>query len=259
MGHLEGKMALVTGGGRGIGRTTSLLFAREGSNVAVNYSRSRFEAEQTAVEIQKMGRKGSAVCADVSDLEAVQKMVDEVEGELGSINILVNNAGVRDILPFLQISLKEWQLVIETNLTGTFICSQVVARRMVQQGKGGTIVNVASIAGLIAMPNRTAYVSSKHGIVGLTKQMAMELGDHHIRVNAVAPGVVETDMTSDYFGNSEFVSAVKNIYPLSRWAQPEEVANLILFLASDEASFISGVTIPIDGGFAAGKGIISQK
>ena len=124
---------------------------------------------------------------------------------------------------------------------------------MVGQGRSGKIVNLASVAGLMAVPNRAAYVSSKHAVVGLTKEMAMELGDKNIQVNAIAPGVVETAMTASYFGNTELVASLKKVHPAGRWAQPEEIAGLILFLASDKADFITGATFPIDGGFAAGK------
>lgn len=259
MGDLEGKVALVTGGGKGIGKAVSVLFAKEGADVALNYSRSLIEAHQTLDEIINTGRKGLAICADVSDKYSVQSMVDQTIAEMGQIDILVNNAGIRDTWSFLDISFEQWRKVISTNLTGNFLCSQAVAKHMVKRGKGGKIVNISSVAGYMAMPKRTAYVSSKHGIIGLTRQMAMELGDYNIQVNAVGPGVIETSMTEDYFDNQEFIEAVKKIYPSNRWGQPEEVANMVLFLASWKSDFISGVCIPIDGGFSAGKGILSQK
>ena len=181
-------------------------------------------AEATAQEVRKNGRKTFALQVDVSDPAAVKAMVDRVVAELGRLDILVNSAGVREIVPFLQLPFAEWQRVIATNLTGTFLCSQAVAQYMVAQGKGGKIVNLASVAGLMAVPNRAAYVSSKHAVVGLTKEMAMELGEKNIQVNAVAPGMVQTAMTASYFGNTALVASLKKVHPAGRWAQPEEIA-----------------------------------
>ncbi len=250
--QFDGKCALVTGGGSGIGRAVCLALAREGAGVGIA-DVSIEGAEATAQEANKNNRKTLALQVDVTNPAAVKDMVSRAVAELGHIDILVNSAGVREIVPFLQLPFEEWQRVIATNLTGTFLCSQAVAQHMVGQGRSGKIVNLASVAGLMAVPNRAAYVSSKHAVVGLTKEMAMELGDKNIQVNAIAPGVVETAMTASYFGNTELVASLKKVHPAGRWAQPEEIAGLILFLASDKADFITGATFPIDGGFAAGK------
>ena len=246
------KCTLVTGGGSGIGRAVCLAFAREGADVGVaDVNLEGIEA--TAQEVRKSGRKAVALQVDVSNPTAVQGMVNQAATALGHIDVLVNSAGVREIVPFLQLPFAEWQRVISINLTGTFLCSQAVAQYFVQQGRGGKIVNLASVAGLMAVPNRAAYVSSKHAVVGLTKEMAMELADKNIQVNAVAPGVVRTSMTESYFDQPAIVEGLKRAHPAGRWAQPEEIAGLILFLASPEADFITGATFPIDGGFMAGK------
>jgi NAD(P)-dependent dehydrogenase (short-subunit alcohol dehydrogenase family) len=248
------KCVLVTGGGSGIGRAVCLAFAREGADVGVA-DVSMEGAEATAQEVRQSGRKAVALKVDVANPASVQAMVSQAVSTLGGLHVLVNSAGVREIVPFLQLPFAEWQRVIATNLTGTFLCSQAAAQHLVKVGKGGKIVNLASVAGLMAVPNRAAYVSSKHAVVGLTKEMAMELADKNIQVNAVAPGVVRTAMTESYFDKPEVVEGLKKAHPAGRWAQPEEIANLILFLASPEAEFITGATLPIDGGFAAGKGL----
>jgi len=246
------RCVLVTGGGSGIGRATCLAFAREGADVGVADANVE-GAEATAQEVRKSGKKAAVLSVNVADPTAVQTMVTQAATALGRIDILVNSAGVREIVPFLQLPFAEWQRIISINLTGTFLCSQAVAQYFVTQGRGGKIVNLASVAGLMAVPNRAAYVSSKHAVVGLTKEMALELADKNIQVNAVAPGVVRTSMTESYFNQPEVVEGLRKAHPAGRWAQPEEIANLILFLASPEADFITGATFPIDGGFMAGK------
>ena len=185
-------------------------------------------------------------------------MVKQAVAGLGSLDVLINSAGVREIVPFLELPAEEWLKVIGTNLTGTFLCSQAFAQHLIAQGKenkGGKIINLSSVAGLMGVPNRAAYVASKHGVVGLTKEMSMELADKNIQVNAIAPGVVETAMTAGYFDNPAIVASLKKAHPAGRWAQPEEIARLMLFLASEDADFMTGATIPIDGGFVAGKSI----
>jgi meso-butanediol dehydrogenase/(S,S)-butanediol dehydrogenase/diacetyl reductase len=251
--RFDSKCALVTGGGSGIGRAVCLAFAREGADVGVA-DLSLEGAEATAQQVRKLGRKAAALRVDVTDPAAVHALVAQAVTVLEHVDVLVNSAGVREIVPFLQLPFAEWQRVIATNLTGTFLCSQAVAQYLVAQGRGGKIVNLASVAGLMAVPNRAAYVASKHAVVGLTKEMALELADKNIQVNAVAPGVVETAMTASYFDKPELLESLRKVHPAGRWAQPEEIAAVILFLASAEAAFITGATFPIDGGVAAGKG-----
>lgn len=250
--RFDHKCALVTGGGSGIGRATCIAFAREGADVAVA-DMNLESAEATASEIRASGRKAAAISVNVADPASAEKMVDRAAAELGHLDILLNSAGVRELIPFLDLKLEDWQRVITTNLTGTFVCSQAFARRLVQEGRPGKIVNMASVAGLLAAPHRAAYVSSKHGVVGLTKEIALELATKNIQVNAVAPGVVETPMTANFFQSPQGPDVLRKIHPAGRWAQPGEIAQMILFLASAEADFVTGATFSIDGGFAAGR------
>ncbi len=252
--RFENTGILITGAGSGIGRAASLAFAEEGAAIAV--ADLRLEAAQaTASAVEELGRTAVALQVDVTQPDSVQAMVERAVAGLGSLDVLINSAGVREIVPFLELPAEEWLKVIGTNLTGTFLCSQAVAQHLIAQNKGGKIINLSSVAGLMGVPNRAAYVASKHGVVGLTKEMGMELADKHIQVNAIAPGVVETAMTAGYFDNPAIVASLKKVHPAGRWAQPEEIARLMLFLASEDADFMTGATIPIDGGFVAGKTI----
>ena len=252
--RFENTGVLITGAGSGIGRAASLAFATEGATIAA--ADLRLEAAQTtASAVEEIGRKAVALQVDVTQPDSVQALVERAVAGLGSLDVLINSAGVREIVPFLELPAEEWTKVIGTNLTGTFLCSQAVAQYLTAQNKSGKIINLSSVAGLVGVPNRAAYVASKHGVVGLTKEMGMELADKHIQVNAIAPGVVETAMTAGYFDKPDIVASLKKAHPAGRWAQPEEIAKLMLFLASEDADFMTGATIPIDGGFVAGKAI----
>ena len=252
--RFENMGVLITGAGSGIGRAASLAFAEEGAAVVAADLRLE-SAQATASAVEEFGRKAVALQVDVTQPDSVRAMVEQAVAGLGSLDVLVNSAGVREIVPFLDLPVEEWTKVIGTNLTGTFLCGQAVARHLIAQNKSGKIINLSSVAGLVGVPNRAAYVASKHGVVGLTKEMGMELADKHIQVNAIAPGVVETAMTAGYFDRPDIVASLKKAHPAGRWAQPEEIAKLMLFLASEDADFMTGATIPIDGGFVAGKAI----
>ncbi len=252
--RFKGKSAIITGGGSGIGRAVSIAFAKEGADIGI-VDMDLEGIQNTAQDVSNIGRKAVVFEVDVTNQSAVEGMVKRAINELGQIDILVNSAGIREIVPFLDLPLEEWKRVIEVNLTGTFLCSQTVARHMVKSKINGNIITIASVAGLMGVPLRAAYCSSKHAVVGLTKEMALELAPKNIRVNAVAPAVVETKLSAARLATSEFSEKVKKSFPLGRWGQPYEIANLILFIASKEAEFITGAVYLIDGGYMAGKGL----
>jgi NAD(P)-dependent dehydrogenase (short-subunit alcohol dehydrogenase family) len=249
---LLGRTAFVTGGGGGIGSATALALAGRGAYVAVA-DRSFELAQSTAARVEQGGGRALALEVDVAKEDSVAVAVAVTEGALGPIEILVNNAGVAERRSFLELSVAEWRTVVDINLTGAFICAQAVARRMCAANRAGVIINVASVAGLTGVSRRTAYGAAKHGLVGLTKVLALDLAADGIRVNAVAPGAVETPLTATQLAREGARERTAASHPLGRWAQPEEIAELIAFLASDQASFITGAVVPIDGGFLAGK------
>ena len=244
--------ALVTGAGSGIGREVAQAFAAEGAHVAVADIDLK-TAERATEEIRKTGGSAHPFALDVTDDKAVAGFVEAAVNRLGRIDVLVNSAGIREIRPVLELSLEEWSRVIDVNITGVFLCSQAFGRHPVQAGKRGAIVNLASTLGFVAAPNRAAYTASKHAVVGLTKEMAMELGDKGIRVNAVGPGVVRTPLTERYFQDAEYAQKIRDLHAMGRWGEPHEIAKAILFLASDDASFVTGTTLLVDGGWTAGK------
>lgn len=250
--RFQDRGVVVTGGGSGIGQQVCYAAAAEGARVAVG-DLDLERAEVTAAEIRKRKGEAQAMRVDVANPASASAFIDAAETSLGRIDVLVNSAGVREIVSVLDLSFDEWQRVLTINLTGTFLVSQTFARRLVQQGKSGQIVNLASTLGLMAAPNRAAYTASKHGVVGLTKEMALELGDKGIRVNAVAPGVVRTPLTERYFQEPAYAQAIRDIHALGRWAEPEEIARAILFLADEANGFITGTILTVDGGWTIGK------
>ena len=250
--RFQDQAVLVTGGGSGIGQQVCLLAAAEGARVAIG-DRDPGHAERSAEMVRAAGGEAVAIALDVADPAAVTSFVAAAEKALGGLDVLVNSAGVREIQPVLELSFEEWNRVLQVNLSGTFLPSQAFARRLVAAGRGGSIVNLASTLGLMAAPQRAAYVASKHGVVGLTKQMAMEFGPQGIRVNAVAPGVVRTPLTERYFQDPEMAETIRGIHAVGRWAEPAEIATAILFLADRRNGFITGSILPVDGGWTTGK------
>ncbi len=247
---LQGKTAVVTGAGGYIGRRIAELFALEGAAIVI-VDKNEKSGRRVAEEIAGNGGKAISVAADISDPESVSRFVEAGCSAFGGIDILVNNAAMTGkettAKPFLEIDLaREWRKAIDTNLTGTFICSQAVARCMVKRERGGVIINISSIAGSFPTFNCTAYGVSKAGIDKLTEYMAGELSPHNIRVNAIAPGTVPSG--ERLAGLKQVTNFEKTGILVNRWGSPEDVAQAALFLASDESGFINGQVIGVDGG-----------
>jgi 3-oxoacyl-[acyl-carrier protein] reductase len=244
--RLKGKVALVTGAQQGIGQAIALAYGREGASVVVNYLDNRSAAEKVAAQIRESGSSAVIVEGNVARAADVQKMV-EAGSELGGITVLVNNAGIFPRVDFLDLNETQWDEVLNVNLKGAFLCTQAVARQMVKQGQKGAIVNLASVAAFRGSPRGVHYVSSKAGVIGLTRATALELARYHIRVNAIAPGLTDTAQPRYGMSEEEIQEAGRQV-PLGRIATPEDIAHLAVFLASEEASHITGQTIQVNGG-----------
>ncbi|CDD34340.1 putative uncharacterized protein [Roseburia sp. CAG:309] len=244
---LENKIAVVTGAGRGIGRGIALALAREGAMVVVNYNGSKDRAEEVVRTIEEAGGKATAIQCNISDFEAAKEFFANVVKEYGKIDILVNNAGITKDNLIMKMSEEEFQSVIQTNLAGTFHGVKFVTRPMMKQ-RQGRIINIASVSGVIGNMGQANYSASKAGVIGLTKAAAKELASRNITVNAVAPGFVATEMT-DVLSDSVKEAAVATI-PLGRFGEVEDIAETVVFLASDKAKYITGQVICVDGGIA---------
>ena len=245
--RLSGKVALVTGAQQGIGRAIAVALARDGADVGVNFLDDANRAERVADEIRGLGRRALAVQADVAQAASVEAMVAAVVDALGPPEVLVNNAGVFPRASFLELQEREWDHVLGVNLKGSFLCAQAVARALVAAGRPGAIVNISSSA-VRGDARGVHYSASKAGVVGLTRAMALALAPHRIRVNAIAPGL--TDTQQPRYGNTEeqLADRAREI-PLGRMAQPEEIARVAVFLATSEACWITGELIHVNGGF----------
>lgn len=246
--RLEGKVAIVTGAGRGIGRAIALRFAREGAAVVAG-DILRDGAERTAAEIAAAGGRALGVEVDVTMEASVDAMIGETLREFGGLHLLVNNAGVGLTKLLLNTTLDEWQRVIDVNLTGVFLCSKAAAQVMAREG-GGRIINIASLSGQRGGTGRAAYGASKAGVSMLTKVMAVELAPLGITVNEIAPGPVNTEMTAVTHDDATR-QAYYNLIPMRRYAERDEIAGAAVFLASREADFVNGLTLNVDGGFMA--------
>ncbi|WP_105979615.1 3-oxoacyl-[acyl-carrier-protein] reductase [Staphylococcus simulans] len=239
------KSALVTGASRGIGRSIALQLAEEGYNVAVNYAGNKDKAEAVVAEIKDKGVEAFAIQADVANPDEVKDMIQEVVKQFGSLDVLVNNAGItRDNL-LMRMKEQEWDDVINTNLKGVFNCIQKATRQMMKQ-RSGAIINLSSVVGAVGNPGQANYVATKAGIIGLTKTAARELASRNITVNAVAPGFIVSDMTDAL--NDDLKDQMKSQIPLGRFGEDTDIANTVAFLASDKAKYITGQTIHVNGG-----------
>jgi 3-oxoacyl-[acyl-carrier protein] reductase len=248
MSRLEGLTALVTGSDRGIGKGIALELGARGCRVAVNYHQTPELADAAVAEIQRLGAEAIAVQGDVSVASSVAQMFDRVLERFGRLDLHVNNAGVQTWKPLLDVTEAEWDLVIDTNLKGCFLCTQAAARHMKDRG-GGSIVNIGSGCNKVAFPDLVAYTASKGGIEMFTKVAAVELGPHNIRVNCVAPGAVEIERTR--LEDPDYAGTWGRITPLGRVGQPLDIARAVAFLASRDAEFVTGQTIWVDGGMYA--------
>ncbi len=243
---LNDKVALITGASRGIGRATALLFAKEGAKVVINFEKEKQRAQEVADEIVKMNGVAMIVQADVAQEDQVKSMVEKCIEAFGKIDILVNNAGIVYDVPFEERTVEQWKRTLDVNLIGTYLCSKYASQHMLKNGSGN-IVNIASTNGIDTLsPDSMDYDASKSGVISLTKNLATQLAPT-IRVNAVAPGWVETEINKDL--DKDYVESETKKILLGRFGKPEEIAQAIMFLVSDDASFITRSTFVVDGGY----------
>jgi len=240
---LKGKRALVTGGSRGIGRSIALALAEQGVAVAACYHRESESVASLAAEFERIGNGSQALQADVTDRGAVTRLVGEVAGRFGGIDVLVNNAGVVSHRPLVDLDLDEWRRVLDTNLTAMYLVTRAALGSIPE---GGSVINITSAVAMVGMVGRTHYTASKTGVIGFTRSLCKELGPRKIRANAVAPGIIETDQASGL--TPEQRTRYSNLAALGRLGSGEDIAGVVLFLASDLSRFVSGVTINVDGG-----------
>ena len=241
-----GKVVVITGSGKGIGKATALAFAKEGYSVVTNDKNAK-PVEDVAKEIIDKGGTAYSIRADISDPAEVDQLITGAIEKFGRIDVLVNNAGIQNPKEFLEMSVEEWKKVIDVNLTGTFLCSQRAAKYMAKQG-GGVIINISSVHQVIPRPLYAHYAASKGGVKLLTETMALELADKNIRVNAIAPGAIETDMNKDIMADIKKKRELLSMIPMHRMGKPEEIAGMAVFLASDKAKYVTGATFFVDGG-----------
>jgi NAD(P)-dependent dehydrogenase (short-subunit alcohol dehydrogenase family) len=249
--RLSGRLAIVTGGGAGIGKAIALRLAEEGADIVIA-DIDEAVAVETAHKIEALGRRATVVRTDVSRKGDIEAMVAQAR-QRGQIDILVNNAGIENITPLLEIDEVEWDRILTINLKGAFLCCQVTAGAMIADAQGGKIVNIGSIAGIMPPLGEPHYAASKGGVHTLTKQLAAELAPHRINVNAVAPGVVRNGLsTSQSLSDPVRAERIARSIPLGRVGSPQDISNAVLFLASNEADYITGTVLPVDGGIVIG-------
>jgi NAD(P)-dependent dehydrogenase (short-subunit alcohol dehydrogenase family) len=247
--RLRNKRALVTGAARGIGRGIAEVFASEGADVAINDVNHMSEAEEVARSITASGRRAIAVRADVASRSDVEPMFDRVWSELGPIDILVNNAGIETIVPFLDLTDDQWTRLVDVNLRGPWLCSQVFCRRAIGEGRKGSIVNIGSIQAAKVLPGRTHYAPAKLALAALTRNMSAEVTPQGIRVNCIHPGLIDTPMTEWVMKDAEILPLILAQISLGRAGEPREIGKVAAFLASDDASYLTGQSFFVDGGW----------
>lgn len=246
---LKGKVALITGASRGIGKGIAEVFAEEGADVAVNYIASSQAAEAVAADIRSKGCRALTVKADVANRQEVEAMIDRVWTGLGPIDILVNNAGIETIVPFLDITDEQWTRLTDVNLRGEWLCSQVYCRRVTAEKAKGNIVMIGSIQAGKVLPGRTHYAPTKLGLEALTRNMSAEMTPLGIRVNCVHPGLIDTDMTAWVMKRADLLPGILSQISLGRAGEAREIGTVVAFFASDEASYLTGQSIHVDGGW----------
>ena len=244
---LKARNAIVTGGSRGIGRAIALQLAKSGANVIINYTSNEEAANMVIKEIEKCGVKGLALKCDVTNSDDIKKMMEMIDANFDTIDILVNNAGITKDNLLIRMKEEEWQQVIDVNLKGTFLCTKAVIRKMMKQ-KHGNIINISSVVGVKGNAGQANYSASKAGVIGFTKSVAKEVASKNIRVNAIAPGYIETSMTAVL--SDDIKNALIESIPLKRYGQPNDIANLVVFLSSEQSNYITGQVICVDGGMA---------
>jgi glucose 1-dehydrogenase len=249
--RLKGRVAIVTGAGRGIGQAIALGFAREGAAVIVNYSRSGAQAEEVVHQIRDAGGRAEAVQADVKELAEHDRLVSSALEHFGSLNILVNNAGIEIHEPFLEASVETWNLTLGVNLKGPYFLSRKAAETMIRLG-GGKIINISSVHDVAPLRNRAIYSITKGGMMMMTKSLALELGEHKINVNAISPGAILTDMNRKSLSEPANLARVMNKVPWKRIGDTEDIVGAAIYLASSESEYVTGSTIYVDGGLLLG-------
>ena len=241
-------IAIVTGSDSGIGKATAVALAREGYDLGITWHEDEDGAEGTAREVRALGRRAEVRRLDLADLPAAAEVVDALADDLGGVDVFVNNSGTSKQAPFLELEWDDWRHTLAVDLDGAFLCAQRAARRMVEQGRGGRIVNITSVHEHVPLPQSAAYTAAKHGLGGLTKQMALELAEHGITVNAVAPGEIATPMTGQE--DVDPAAQERSSIPLGRPGSAHEIASLVAWLASERASYVTGASYLVDGGLA---------
>ncbi|MBI2100983.1 3-oxoacyl-ACP reductase FabG [Candidatus Woesearchaeota archaeon] len=251
MKRLEGKVAVVTGSNRGIGKGIAIALAKEGCRVVVNSYREDEEAKNTVEEIKKLGAEAIFIKANVTREIDVRDLIEKAVKKFGKLDIFVNNAGILVSGTVTTLTEKDWDRQMEVNLKGVFLCSKYAVQQMLKQDKGGRIINIGSIAGLVGFPGISAYCASKGGVTELAREMALDYAKHGITVNAIDPGVIVTDMTKGMMDDAATKKMLLENTPVGRFGQPEDIGNAAVFLALDESSFVTGHNLVVDGGWTA--------